>query len=366
MIDVALSSESIRSGGARGSGDRRCAAWRAWRVSMVAVLLAVAAPGHAQPAEETPSQMPASDGARPWAAGVSAEKQARALELYVAGNIEFKELRYAQALAKYREAIQHWDHPAIRFNIAVCLINLDQLLEAKENLDRSLTYGAGPLGAESLAQGLTYRKLLDAQLAHVSIRCEQPGTEVTLDGKLLFTGPGAADEFLLPGYHQVVASKDGFLTSSKTLVLAAGQPLVHDIRHLELKVTIRMARRWDFWKPWAVLSGGAALVNIGVLTYVVATNHLSRYEDGVASRCAGCSALMLAAPEFEGLRDQKSRGDTEHTIAVALLATGGAAIAAGVLGLILNQPTLRVEPLRGQTAVTPVRGGAAVSMSWRF
>jgi tetratricopeptide (TPR) repeat protein len=106
---------------------------------------------------------------RPWAAGVSDSEQAIARELYVAGNREFAELRFAQALAKYKEAIQHWDHPAIRYNMAVCLINLDQLVEARDNLERSLAYGAAPLEGDTYGHGLTSRKLLDAQLAHLKI-----------------------------------------------------------------------------------------------------------------------------------------------------------------------------------------------------
>jgi hypothetical protein len=70
---------------------------------------------------------------RPWAASVSARDQAIARELYGAGNQEFVESRYAPALKKYREAITHWDHPAIRFNMAVALINLERPVEASDN-----------------------------------------------------------------------------------------------------------------------------------------------------------------------------------------------------------------------------------------
>jgi tetratricopeptide (TPR) repeat protein len=61
---------------------------------------------------------------KPWAAGVSAEAQSAALELYRQGNEMFEQARYLEALAKYEVALRSWDHPSIRYNAAVCLINL--------------------------------------------------------------------------------------------------------------------------------------------------------------------------------------------------------------------------------------------------
>lgn len=172
------------------------------------------------------------DERRPWAAGVSDREQKIALGLYVAGNHEFIQARYAQALARYQEAIQHWDHPAIRFNMAVCLINLDQPVEARDNLERSLVYGAFALGPDAYGQGLTYRKLLDAQLVRLTLDCPEPDEEVVLDGKLVFKGPGVVDRFVLPGEHQVFATKPGFLPASRKIVLVAGKPVTYEIRPL--------------------------------------------------------------------------------------------------------------------------------------
>ena len=128
---------------------------------------------HAQPSPE-PVLPPEYEEPRPWAAGVSQSEQTIARELYVAGNQEYTESRCAQALVKWKEALQHWDNPGIRYNMVECLIDLDQPVEAKDNLERSLAYGAAPLGADMYARGLTYRKLLDAQLAHVKIACRVP------------------------------------------------------------------------------------------------------------------------------------------------------------------------------------------------
>src|ERR1041384_5557334 len=129
-------SAAVVSGSHSGMGMKSGRPWNrdmrrgalAWMFACMLALLSTRA--HAQPSLE-PTATPKADAPRPWAAGVSESEQAVALKLYVAGNLEFAESRFAQALAKYKEAIQHWEHPAIRYNMAVCLINLDQPLEAK-------------------------------------------------------------------------------------------------------------------------------------------------------------------------------------------------------------------------------------------
>lgn len=353
--------------------DRCCASirrsrWLGWTIA--GVLAVVSGRAHAQPAAATAAQ---AEESRPWAAGVSEAEQAVALKLYRAGNLEFAESRFAQALAKYRAAIQHWDHPAIRFNMAVCLINLDQPLEAKDNLERGLAYGDGALGADAYSQGLTYRKLLDAQLARVRIVCPEPGTQVTLDGKFLFTGPGSLEEVLLPGEHQVVATKAESLTASKALVLVAGKLTTYDIRPLKLNVATRMVRRWEPWKPWAVLGSGAALAAVGAISYVAAKHNYASYSQGIDARClhtgegarlSGCDVAMVMT--FSDLRRKRDRADTEQVVAFSLFSAGGAAVVAGAIGLILNQPRLQLEPHHAQPTVALVSGGAALTMSWGF
>src|SRR5690242_18138023 len=209
------------------------------RIPLAALLVvALAAPAAAQ-------APPAPTEPRPWAEGVPEGEQQLALAAYELGNAEYAESRFAQALTHYREAIAHWDHPAIRFNMAVCLINLVQPIEAREALERALAYGDAPLGAEMHQQALTYRTLLDGQLIRVTIHSAEPHAQVTLDGTVLFEAPGSYSAWLKPGEHQVVATKTGFLTYSEPLSLVAGTTRDIDVHLLPFTSTTRKTRRWQ-------------------------------------------------------------------------------------------------------------------------
>lgn len=336
--------------------DRRL---RAIALCIIACLVAGSAPrASADPA--TIPTAPGDDEARPWTRGVSEAEQEVARRLHAEGNAEFAELRFAQALAKYREALRHWDHPAIRFNIAVSLINLDQLVEAKDNLERSLVYRAAALGSDAYTQGMTYRKLLDAQLAHLQIACAEPGAVVTLDGKYLFTAPGTIDQFLLPGDHQLAATKAGLRTVVMTATGVAGKPSAFVLRPApELRPP-----HWRYWKH--VLGGGGALVAVGTLTLLWASRGFDDYDRQIAERCplTGCSKEKKAG--FTDLNAELAGARTKQTVAFSLFGIGGAAIAVGVIGLIVDQPRIRPDASRAVPVVTLAPGRASVALRWAY
>jgi hypothetical protein len=78
------------------------------------VLFAVAGPARAQ--EAGPAAAPA---AEPDTAGEDA--RARAERLFAEGNELLGKYRLARAVEKYRQALEHWDHPVIHFNLAKAL-----------------------------------------------------------------------------------------------------------------------------------------------------------------------------------------------------------------------------------------------------
>src|SRR5215212_2355335 len=76
----------------------------------------------------------------PWSQGVSEDQKAKAKVALDQGNALLIDKKYVEALDKYTEAVGFWDHPAIRFNMVRCQIQLGKNLDAYENLEKALKY----------------------------------------------------------------------------------------------------------------------------------------------------------------------------------------------------------------------------------
>jgi hypothetical protein len=326
---------------------------------VIALAVLVSPPSHAEE--------PTGASERPWARGVSEEAQARALEIFETGNKLFEDSQHAAALAKYREALTVWDHPGIHHNAAVALINLDQPLAAFEHLEAALKYGKAPFSPAMYEQAQTYRKLLTAQLGELRVACAEPNAEVTLDGKVLFTGPGAVSRRLLPGPHQIVARKAGFFVETRSVDLPPGHDKDEVLMLKEIKAQPpKTARRWAVWKPWAVAGAGALVGLAGVPFLLAAKDDLAAYDEGIAdctkeapSQDQGCIAVPFWAANAKSVADRK------QVAAFSLFAIGGAALVAGTAMAILNLP--RVVPAdegaKTHAWIAPMAGPNQVGLS---
>ncbi len=300
---------------------------------------------------------------KPWALGVSDAEQATALAIYNDANAEFEEARYAQALAKYHDAIKHWEHPAIRFNMVVCLINLDQPLEAFDDLELALKYGAAPFSADVFAQALTYQKLLLGQLARLEVTSAEPGATVILDGAKLFVAPGSVTKLVRPGDHQIVATKPGFLTATTPLVLVGGKGTVVDVRLVKIEPT-HIVRRWSPWKPWVIVGVGVALAAAGGYLEWRAYEDNSNYDSRFKADCpTGCGG-PVQPPISTSLVSLRDRARNANISGITLLIAGGAALVTGSYGVYVNQP--RAAGLEKNITVTPSLGGVSLTFAGSF
>jgi hypothetical protein len=334
-------------------------------LGVVTLCVALAAPagaeesGPAAPKSDTRAEVRAPE--RPWAIGVSESAQKEALALFEAGNMLFETSQHLAALTKYREALKVWDHPAIRYNAGVALINLDQPLAANENLELALRYGAAPFSADTYQQALTYQKLLRGQLARVTVACEEPGAEVTMDGGPLFVAPGEVSRWVLPGSHQIVVRKAGFLTETRALTLLPGKPgserlVLRELRSLPPKTV----RRWSTWKPWAVVGAGLLVGLGGVPLILQAKSDLNAYDAAVSQACPmGCPASMIPPSAF----DSRDRGHAENVIAISLFSLGGAVAASGVAMAILNLPHAVPADEESRLSAAPLVGPGTFGLS---
>jgi|GEM_PF-4183406 len=98
------------------------------------------------------------------------------------------------------------------------------------------------------------------------------------------------------------------------------------------------------------------------------------YEKAIARECAdaGCTEEDLAGSPTVKLED---RALLENKIAIGMMAVGGAVLVTGAVLVFMNRPHMvypdenpatRKKPAVPPVTITPLRGGAAVSLSLSF
>jgi hypothetical protein len=148
------------------------------------------------------------------------------------------------------------------------------------------------------------------------------------------------------------------------LVLVAGKLTAYDIPAIEAKAVPRNVRRWALWKPWAVVGSGAAIGAAGMVVYAFAGKQFAAHDRTVADKCGdGCPDVQAMYPE---LPRQKRHAENEQIVAFSLLSVGGAVVIAGLIGVIMNQARLQLEPGLPVPAIALIPGGLQASANWRF
>jgi hypothetical protein len=290
-------------------------------------------------------------GSRPWARAVAVKDQQAAEALFQEGNERLKESIFVEAVRHYRRALQHWNHPAIHYNLALALMNLDQPIEVHKHLVAAMHHGPEPLEASRFEHALSYKTLIEQQLAWVEISCDVPGTTVAMNGQRLFVAPGRYQGLVRPGVHSLTALKEGYVPTEQSRTLMPGEKARLDLKvYSEAEVT-RYRRRWSAWVPWSVMGAGLAIAGGGGLLHREGRTRLQAFDAGITT-CGGCRP----GSELSALRSQ---GETLQRVAIGAFAAGGAALTTGVVLLYLNrsQP-YRIVPEEGgpSLAVTPLVG----------
>lgn len=335
--------------------------------SLVAFALgvAVAAPAEASGEEPTVEQSTPEPSAMATEDALPLTTEARAERLYEQGNEHFVQRDYTEALQKYQAAIELWDHPAIRFNMAECYVSLVQPLKAYENLELALAAGPEPLESQVIYErGLELRGRLLAQLGRLTVTNVRTGIRVTIDGQAVDPSDGQAVQVVLPGGHQVVASAEGFVTATTPVVLAPGEGREVAVDLEPLPPPLVTKRRWPRWMPWTVLGAGVGIAVAGFPLLLSASSDYDDYDRAVAAACSPpdrCPTEELPP----GTLDLRKSGDLKLISAQVLWAVGGAAVVTGAILLVLNRPRA-VRERRVTVGATVGPRGAALSGTWRF
>jgi tetratricopeptide (TPR) repeat protein len=322
--------------------------------AFLCALPAAAAPPSAPtpPPEAKPSQAATDLGAfstsstneRPWAKSVSPSEQRIATELFREGNGLLKESLFVQAAAKYREALSHWDHPGIHYNLALALLNLDQPVEVYQQLEEAMKYGHAPLDADKYDHASRYKNLIEKQLARYEIVCTEPGTVVSLDGRVLFTAPGQKEGLVRVGQHTIVGEKQGFVTANKTPLLPPGQKTVIHLKMYTADELTAYKRRWSVAMPWSILAAGIVVAGVGGILHWQASDQYGAYDRGITSCAMGNPSTGGCTPG-PSISDHKSTGDALQDVAYAAYGIGGAlVVTGGVLAYLNRAKPYRVNP----------------------
>ncbi len=294
-----------------------------------------------------------------WYRGVSKPQRKQAYDLFKRGNSLFEQNEYAQAVELYQRALAIWDHPGIRFNLAVSLVNLDRVVEAYEQLQAAMKYGvAGLETAARFKEAQTYKRLLEGRLVMLTVEAKQPGVDITLDGKHVERG---REMIVLPGAHALVATKPGFEPMTKNLTLVGGKVVEHVVMSPRQHKT-RLERRYSAWKPWLVVGIGGVVGVLGGGMVAIARTHEDKFEADFGNACPdGCALGDPTKPVDWGLHD---RAKLEDRIGLAAVAAGGALVVTGLILVAINAP--REVEAESRLVVTAHPGQMSVAWLRRF
>jgi hypothetical protein len=166
--------------------------------------------------------------------------------------------------------------------------------------------------------------------------------------------------WLLPGPHQLVARKLGFLTETRSLVVLPGKQSTERLTLQEIRsLPTSTARRWPVWKPWSVVGAGALLAVLGVPLIVDSVNNVHDYEAAIDS-CSARAGGPCMVPSTTS--DMLHRARVENGVAISLFSVGGAVVASGLAMVILNQPRVVPAEETPRAQLAPLLGPGFVGL----
>lgn len=195
----------------------------------------ISRPVGAQPTTAPSAEQTDEDDERPWFRGVSVADQNAAKALFEEGAVLHREALYQQAINKYEQALAHWQHPGIYFNMARALRDRLRLVDAYRALQQATRYGPKSLDADDFKLAQQLLRELDGQLAHLELSCDVERAEIQVDNKRVFLGPGTQKAVVLPGPHRIAAERDGYIKDEQWIQLGGGEHRTIELQPLSLK-----------------------------------------------------------------------------------------------------------------------------------
>ena len=297
----------------------------------------------------------------PWTVGVSNKQQDKANALYEEGNNLFAQDAHAPALDKYRAAVAIWNHPRIRFNLAVTLIRLDRPLEAAEELEQALRFGDKPFKKDLYQQALDYQKLLAGRVGYIEASCKQKGAQVLLDGKPWFACPGEQKMRVMAGEHAIIGELRDYVPDGPSkIVVAGGGVTKHQVKLKPLDSAVELRYPMPRWVPITIAITGGVIGLAGAATYLAGKDQMNEFNTNFREACPdGCAKDLSDNP---ALRDQRDGAVLKGNLGIGMIIGGGAVLVGGIVMTAVNRPK-RILP---KFEIAPTESGMAAATSWSF
>jgi hypothetical protein len=297
---------------------------------------------------------------KPWVIGVTLAGQQTAQVLFRDGNTQLNDGLFVNAVAKYREALKHWNHPAIHYNLSLALLNLDQPIEVYEELNKALQYGPGPLEKDKYDHAKDYLLLVEKQLADIEVSCDKVGAKVSVDGKEVFTAPGKFSQKVKVGKHTFHAVKEGHNARIVAPYIGPGEKYRIELKVYTTQDVTRYRTKWaNTWFPYAVLGAGAAFGIAAGVTELSAQSSYDQFNARVASCNTASAGCKATTPGVVSLRDS---GDTKRTLGYVGYSVAGAAVVTGAILLYVNRrQAYQISPEELEAEHAPVAVAPIVS-----
>jgi hypothetical protein len=214
-----------------------------------------------------------------------ADAKRAAAQLIDQGNELLRRRQYEAALALYQAAHEKYPTPKIFFNMAEAYRELKSFVEAIELYERFLAESGVDAGSPLSREAAGAIADLETRIARISLDGGPPEAEVFVDGQPAGRLPLARHR-VLPGVHQVLLQKEGFVSRRIEVAVKSGEdhrvdatlePIAPPPSPPAIAVTTPVERtsqpedegsiagKWWFW----TLIGGAVVIGVGAA--VIAT-----------------------------------------------------------------------------------------------
>jgi tetratricopeptide (TPR) repeat protein len=285
-------------------------------------------------------------GAPAWAGDTPGDRE-EAMRLRVLGEAAMDRGDLAEALDLLQLAYRVYPSPNSRYNIGVALDRLGRSGEAVEAFEDFLA--RVPNAPEEVRRVAEKRAAeLATQIGRLTIVASPSDSRVTVDGRLLAV-ERRRDLPLMPGKHEIVAERTGYLSLIEHVSIAAGEARSAALTLAELPTVASPPSQDPAPHPDAATNPQrprlrAASIAVGSL--------------GLALLGAGTAFAALTAQANQDLNSPQpnsqfdfalaGRARTYEALEQSFLVVGSVALVGGIVGFVLT----RREPRRARAAAT--------------